>query len=86
MGYFLTTKGMLGYTAYLKVNYRRPLGEKTRCVCRVFRERREGRKVFLRGVLEEEGTGVVFSEGEALYVVDKRMVKMEIGKEIEEFL
>lgn len=86
MGYFLSTKGLMGYTAKLTVNYVKPLPQNTKCVMRINHVKTERRKVFLEGVLENEDTGEVYSKGEALYIVDKRMVKMEIGKEIEEFL
>lgn len=55
-------------TAELGVKYERPLPIPSVVLCRSWVERMEGRKVWLKGVLED-GKGVVFARGQSLFIM-----------------
>jgi thioesterase superfamily protein 4 len=55
-------------TAYLKVDYKKPVKTPGVVLTRSWLERREGRKMWGRGTIED-GTGNVLSTGEALFLV-----------------
>lgn len=54
-------------TAYLNVQYKAPVNTPCVLIARAWMTRMEGRKVFLKGVLED-GEGKVYATGEALYI------------------
>lgn len=54
-------------TAYLNVNYKRPVMTPGIVLLRGWVDRREGRKIWGKGTVED-GNGNVLSEGEALFV------------------
>lgn len=55
-------------TAYLKVDYRSPVKTPGVLLARAWLEKREGRKIWGRGVIENE-EGNVLADGEALFLV-----------------
>lgn len=59
-------------TAYLKVDYKKPVRTPAVVLCRAWVEKSEGRKLFGRGTVED-GEGVVLAEGEALFVVVEKV-------------
>lgn len=71
---------LFGFTAYLHVNYRRPLPE--RVPVAIFRARlgrAEGRKLFLNASLED-ASGQVFADAETLYIVPREKRPDELKK------
>jgi len=82
VGYFIASRGLLGYTARLTINYRSPLPESSEAVMRVKLVGVERRKVFLKGTLESPDGKTVYSEAEALYVIDKSMKRLKLGEEM----
>ncbi|OAQ62427.1 thioesterase superfamily domain-containing protein [Pochonia chlamydosporia 170] len=60
-------EGMSGYTASLKIDFRRPVRTPGVLLCRSWLERREGRKLWVRGRVED-GEGGLYAEGESLWV------------------
>ncbi|KAF2104909.1 hypothetical protein NA57DRAFT_71110 [Rhizodiscina lignyota] len=69
--------GMSGYTAFLKVDYKKPIPTPCTVLLRVIMEGRSaGRKQWLRGTLED-GNGVILATGESLVVeVPKNATKL----------
>ena len=60
--------GTASYTAFLNVNFRKPLPTPGWALCRCWLEKKSaGRKCFVRGVMED-GMGGVFAEGESLFL------------------
>jgi acyl-coenzyme A thioesterase PaaI-like protein len=59
-------------TAYLKVDYKKPVPTPGLVLCRAWIERTEGRKIFGRGTVED-GEGTVMATGEALFVVVEKV-------------
>ena len=61
--------GTAGYTVYMTVRFKRPLRTPGAVLCRGWLEegRSGGRKLFVRGTVED-GEGGVFAEGEGLWV------------------
>ena len=55
-------------TAYLRVDYKKPVPTPTVVLCRAWVERTEGRKMFTVGTIED-GEGGVYAKGEALFIV-----------------
>jgi acyl-coenzyme A thioesterase PaaI-like protein len=55
-------------TAYLKVDYKKPLKTPNVVLCRAWGERREGKKLYVRGTMED-GEGNVLSTSEGLFIV-----------------
>ena len=55
-------------TAYLKVDYRRPVKTPRTLLARAWLEKIEGRKMWGRGTIED-GEGTVLADGEALFIV-----------------
>lgn len=55
-------------TAYLKVDYKKPVRTPAVVLCRAWVENTEGRKIWGRGTVED-GEGGVLAEGEALFLV-----------------
>lgn len=60
-------------TAYLNVRYKKPVRTPSVLLLRGWVERREGRKIFGRGTVED-GEGNVLSEGDALFVEVRGML------------
>lgn len=58
---------MSGYTASLKIDFRRPVRTPGVLLCRSWLERREGRKLWVKGRVED-GQGGLYAEGESLWV------------------
>jgi thioesterase superfamily protein 4 len=58
----------LTMTAYLKVDYKKPVPTPSVVMCRAWIQRTEGRKMFGRGTVED-GEGTVMATGEGLFVV-----------------
>ena len=54
-------------TAELTVKYEKPLSTPGVVLCRSWVEKVEGRKVWIKGVLED-GKGLVFARGQSLYI------------------
>ena len=59
-------------TAYLKVDYKKPVPTPGLVLCRAWIETTEGRKMFGRGTVED-GEGTVMATGEALFVVIEKI-------------
>jgi len=55
-------------TAYLKVDYRRPVKTPGVLLARAWLEKREGKKMWGRGVIED-GEGNVLADGDALFII-----------------
>lgn len=55
-------------TAYLKVDYRKPFKTPGVLLARAWLEKKEGRKMWGRGTIED-GEGIVYADGEALFIV-----------------
>lgn len=67
--------GMSGYTAFIKVEFKKPVPTPGAIVCRTWLERRSaGRKLWLRGTVED-GEGGLFAEAESLWIEVKRKVQ-----------
>lgn len=65
-------------SAYLKVDYKKPVPTPTVVLCRAWVQRTEGRKMFTEGTIED-GEGVVYAKGEALFIViPKVMAKVKL--------
>ncbi len=62
------------FTAYMHVNYRKPLPTPNMiCLRSRIEKRSEGRKIFVRGSVEDGSTGVVFVDSDALFLEVERM-------------
>ena len=59
-------------TAYLKVDFKKPVPTPSIILCRAWLEKVEGRKLWGRGTIED-GEGVVLATGEALFVIVDRV-------------
>jgi len=55
-------------TAYLKVDYRKPVKTPGVLLARAWLEKIEGRKMWGRGTIED-GEGIVLADGNALFIV-----------------
>jgi thioesterase superfamily protein 4 len=60
-------------TAYLNVDYKKPVRTPSVVLCRAWVEKTEGRKMFGRGTVED-GEGGVLALGEGLWVVTEKIV------------
>lgn len=68
--------GMSGFTAYLNVTFKKPLPTPSVVLCRTWLERRSGRKLWIRGTVED-GEGRLFTEAEGLWVeVERKAPKL----------
>ncbi|KAK2612468.1 hypothetical protein QQS21_001572 [Conoideocrella luteorostrata] len=68
--------GMSGYTAFLNMKFRKPLATPSIVLCRTWLERSGGRKLWLRGTIED-GEGGLFAEAESLWIeIEKRVLKL----------
>lgn len=65
-------EGTSTMTAYLKVDYKKPVLTPAVVLCRAWVERREGRKMYGRGTLED-GQGGIMAMGEALFLVVEKV-------------
>lgn len=63
-------------TAYLKVDYKKPLKTPAIVLCRAWVERKEGKKVYVRGTIETED-GVISSLSEGLFIIIERVKPSE---------
>lgn len=62
------TPGVAAFTAYMTVQYKKPLSTPTAILCRTWLEKRSsGRKLFLRARVED-GEGDLYAEAESLYI------------------
>ena len=59
-------------TAYLNVNYKKPVPSPTVVLCRAWVEKRDGRKLYGRGTVED-GKGGIMATGEALFVIVEKV-------------
>lgn len=75
-GQFERPKGKTTMTAYLNTQYKRPIWTPGIVLCRAWIDRKEGRKLFGRGTIED-GEGNVMATGEALFLVVERVVGKE---------
>ncbi|ORX99559.1 HotDog domain-containing protein [Clohesyomyces aquaticus] len=55
------------FTAYLNTNYKRPVPAPGVVLCTAKFERKEGRKIYVRGSIED-GMGTVYSTGEGMFL------------------
>lgn len=60
-------------TAYLKVDYKKPMKTPAVILCRAWVESKDGKKLMVRGVLED-GDGNVLSTSEGLFIIVERLV------------
>lgn len=58
-------------TAYLKVDYKRPMRTPGVVLCRAWPEKREGKKLYVKGSIED-GNGNVLSLSEGLFIIVDR--------------
>ncbi|TAQ87019.1 hypothetical protein B7494_g4642 [Chlorociboria aeruginascens] len=72
----VTLRGKTTMTAFLKLEYKRPVAVPGTLLARAWIERREGRKLWGRGTLED-GKGGVYTTGEALFLVVERTLTPE---------
>jgi thioesterase superfamily protein 4 len=63
-------------TAYLKVDYKKPMKTPAIILCRAWVERREGKKIYVRGTIETE-KGVISSLGEGLFIIIEKVKPSE---------
>jgi thioesterase superfamily protein 4 len=63
-------------TAYLKIDYKKPLRTPGIVLCRARLEKKEGRKIWVKGQIED-GEGNVLSTAEALFLVVERVKPLE---------
>jgi thioesterase superfamily protein 4 len=63
-------------TAYLKVDYKKPVRTPGTVLCRAWLEKTEGRKMWGRGTVED-GDGGIMAVGEALFIVVERVKAKE---------
>ncbi|GJP30178.1 hypothetical protein CLOM_g22946 [Closterium sp. NIES-68] len=61
-----------GFTANININYRKPLPADMVACLQASLERREGRKVYLKGSLRSAPDGDIFSEATALFIIPKK--------------
>jgi len=62
-------------TAYLNVGFKKPVATPSVVLCRGWVTKREGRKIWAKGTIED-GKGVVMADGEALFVSVEREGKL----------
>ncbi|KAF8053825.1 thioesterase superfamily protein [Tricharina praecox] len=65
----------LAFTAYLNVTFRKPVPTPSVVLCRGWLVRREGRKLFIRGTVED-GEGGVYAEADSLFVEVREKAKL----------
>jgi thioesterase superfamily protein 4 len=58
-------------TAYLKIDYKKPMTTPNVVLCRAWLEKKEGKKLFVRGLIED-GQGNVLSISEAMFIIVER--------------
>ena len=63
-------------TASLKVDYKKPVRTPAIVLCRAWVEKRQGRKLWIRGNIED-GEGTVMSTGEGLFIIVERILPGE---------
>ena len=63
-------------TAFLKINYKKPVRTPSVVLCRARLDKKEGRKLWVTGQIED-GEGNVMSTAEALFLVVERMKPLE---------
>ena len=61
-------KNMSTMTAYLNVDYKAPVRTPSIILVRAWLEKREGRKLWAKGTIED-GNGNVFTKGNALFII-----------------
>ncbi|EQC27837.1 hypothetical protein, variant 2 [Saprolegnia diclina VS20] len=66
--YWIT--GNVGFTAYLNVNFRKPLPTQTSGIIYTELDRREGRKVFMKARVEDND-GTLYTEASALFILPR---------------
>ncbi|RDW94384.1 hypothetical protein BP5796_00147 [Coleophoma crateriformis] len=72
-------RGMTTMTAYMKVDYRKPMMTPTHVLARAWIEDKSaGRKIYGRGVIED-GQGNILAEGEALFLmIDRSKIGLKL--------
>ncbi|CAG8980265.1 hypothetical protein HYALB_00010267 [Hymenoscyphus albidus] len=70
-----TPKGKATMTAYLKVDYKKPVRTPGIVLARGVVLKKEGKKLWLKGTIEN-GEGVPYATGEALFVVVERVKRL----------
>ncbi|KAF4612545.1 hypothetical protein G7Y89_g15588 [Cudoniella acicularis] len=63
-------------TAYLRVDYKKPVRTPGKILCRASVERKEGKKVWVKGSLED-GTGTVYATAETLFIATEQIKPLE---------
>ena len=63
------TTALFGFTAFLHVNYKKPVPCGSAAVLRCKLDKHEGRKRFLEGTMTCAKTGALLADATALYVV-----------------
>jgi acyl-coenzyme A thioesterase PaaI-like protein len=63
-------------TAFLKVDYKKPVRTPGKILCRGNVEKKEGRKMWVRGVIED-GQGTVYAIAEGLFLVVEQVKPLE---------
>ncbi|KAE8442340.1 hypothetical protein EG329_003473 [Mollisiaceae sp. DMI_Dod_QoI] len=66
-------------TAYLKVDYKAPVRTPGTVLCRAWLEKREGRKMWIKGTVED-GRGQALALGDALFVIVEGERVGKVGK------
>jgi acyl-coenzyme A thioesterase PaaI-like protein len=61
------TRNLPIFTAYLKTNYKKPVPTPSVLLCTATFDRREGKKIFVSGTVED-GKGLVYVTAEALFI------------------
>ena len=71
----LSTKNSNAYTASLKVDFRSPLWQKhvenDKIIIRIYHDRTEGRKIYLKGQMTNMDGSIVYAEASSLYIWEK---------------
>ncbi len=60
-------------TAYLKVDYKKPIPTPVVMMCRGWVEKMEGRKIYGKGTVED-GEGGIMAVGEALFIIIEKVM------------
>ena len=69
--------GKTTMTAFLRVDYKKPIVTPSTVLCKAKVDKKEGRKMWGRGTIED-GEGVVLATGEALFVVVEKITAAKL--------
>ena len=65
----------MAVTANLNVDFRAPLKSESDVIIRVFQEKMEGRKIYLKARMESPDRSMLYAEASALFIkIDKKKV------------